>query len=336
MRTRLCRMRFNYLRGALKVSYLNSRGIPTNNRHGVYIEWFDLDSQGRVVSHAYLDRWGKPVENEFGVAKTIYTLDERGLPASAVSWGKTESVVAKVKYTIKFDEQGNLSEISYDIDQVLTTVPGTKLTMVSLQYEETQPVGQFHIEFGEGGTRSNLESGIAVVRFDESINPIKMSWHGKGGELEESKITGLAYVRNSFDEAGNLVETDYFGANDLPKHSKKEEVSSIKMKYDAAGNLIEINSYGLDGKLETNKETGAATEKYIYNSKELSLEKRYFNEKGKPAKSKKYDAAIVRSKYDSRGEILEAAFSPRKANPHIENCGQYTPIAMLMTTRATA
>lgn len=325
-------VRIDYPVGHEVRRFFDERDRPVAVRGGVYREVFDLDAQGRRTALRFVDRQGRPVENDWGIASYGWHAEADG---SVTEWRKgLDGAPVAMRPHLAF----GVLRLRYDASGLLSVMQNLNRRGALLENETG--VAQDRLDYSPGGRvegwsvldakgylqRGNhpnvargflsyddrgLESGIRYE--DESGRPIRsaLGW-GRGVTV--------------WDEFGNWRSRRFFDEHGAPMVVAELGYHGYAYEWDETGlRRIALRLFDLEGHPVLHAQRGFAAALSEYDERGRRIAERYVDAEGHPVERADTGVASIRDLWDANDFLVERRFLDAAEKPVInrrEDCAR--------------
>lgn len=266
------------------------------DEEGVWAMAYHRDDNGNPLEIRYLGRDGTPVSSRSGVAKIVYTFDERGLLESLNYYDIDDQPIGDPfihKWVITRDEYGNVIEqIRYNTDGV-PCVNEQRFCRDVCTYDESGFLESVSY-FDESGFPSSPSQEGEVVCYEKDAEgrAFSASFFFSDGKPAKN-ILGFHRIERWYNQKGQEVESRVYDM-------KGEFIMGFRNEYDEQGNITLQCIINQEGETEVNAEWGAAAIRSEYDLKGNQTGQVFLDEKLRIVSSS-YGFAQYKKEYEGRG-----------------------------------
>ena len=285
-------------------TFYNRFGKQISVRGGVYREVFEYDERGNRQTMLFENERGDPVENDWGVARYAWTLQDdgpvierrfnlAGEPQPLRPWFPFHTV------RLLYDPNGYISLMQNIDDDGNLVENDTGVAQDKIEFDSKGRWLGWRVLDKQGnlveGNGPNVARGIntpnefgyeAAIRFEDRYgNPLRNAhgfWGSKRfydgfgnltqtvfvdslGDPGPNEITGYTYAVFEYDDVGmNRIATRLLDVNKRPIAHASRGYSIVKYEYDDAGDLTRISFYDKGETLSNRLDSGVAYIKRKY------------------------------------------------------------------------
>ena len=269
------------------------------NVDGTYIVCAAYEGEN-TITMTYFDQENKPLEDNSGAHKYVYSRDEYGYDIYQV-YALNDVYLGQEQLSDSYD--GLNARVLYQEDGY---------TLVSISY------------FAYDDKTPTLCPGWyfrKTFAYDENGILEKISFLDTDLKLTNAVFGDVSYaeIRYKFNEDQYEIESAYYD-EEGNRTIDEGMISIYRTSYNANGLVSQIDRYAADGNL-LNKSMNYATVKYVYNSDGLIIEEAYFNEKGERWSDVSGIASYL-SEYKN-GQLIKSQWRNSEYKPIVNFDGVY-------------
>ena len=260
------------------------------------------DSYGHGLENMYVDKTGQPVEDSYGVCKTVWEYDSIG-NALKESYFDKDGKPAKysgyqVSEVYKYDVFNNLIEISNLDEKGNLTVSSIGAAKIMFEYNKSGSVISARF-FGADNKPIMNKYGYHKYeyKYDQLGNETGCKYYDTGGNLCMTH-SGLASYQKVYDPKTNFMIAYYL------YDTKDKQIGGHKYKYDERGNTIEY--YEIDS--ENNLKPGTVVWHGEYDELNRVINNYFTDLTGKKINQPDEKYGSVKFEYDERGNTIRTTY----------------------------
>ena len=236
-------------------NYTDVTGSLMKNKLGAHKEILKYGANGVPVERQNYDEQNVLINDSIGVARYVYTVDERGWIINEIYFDKDGCRVAATNNIYEHRMHWGTYKFGY------------------------QPESSFFDINGNPVEHKENKWAKSVARYDFQGNPVEFRYYGTDGKLTK-RDRGYAVLRIKQNKYGLPDEISYYDENDQLSE-RKDNVAMLRYKYDNRGNAIEIKAFGKNKKLKN----GIAIQRYEYDKNGFVVKRTALDKKEKIIKS---------------------------------------------------
>ncbi len=292
--------------------FFDEHGNPAGMR-GVFREVYELDDLGYRKRLTFYNSAGERIENDWGIAEYVWTIQKNGLVIED-HFNLAGEVVPKrpnlpfMRLRLHYGPSGWLALMeNYGTENRLVN-NAMNAAQDKLEYEADGDMRVWNV-YDENEQRVKGNSpGVArgIREFDSNGYVVRSYYEDENGERMRSAY-GWGETENQYDSYGNLVARwsgDEFGG---PGVNEQLDYHGYRLSWDRTGrNNTEIRFYGVDKKTPAiHKRMGAHGFNMAYDGNGNRTSVSYFDASDNPVARRDYGAAVIEYSYDKKARLIE-------------------------------